>query len=169
MPDVRRLYLDTNIFIALGEGGGDLGRLLIELIAQQMPNEPLFLCTSELALAELLVRPYRTGDAGLIQLYDNWIVQGSSWLDVGPVTRDVLWSAALIRQDQTAIKLPDAIHIATAIGFECSHLLTADTGIPKTIRIEHERWGWKRVSAPLHTLRPDEDTLRSIISGRAQA
>lgn len=164
MAAIDRLYLDANALISLGEGSGPIFELLLELAESQKPDEG-FLFTSELTLAELLVRPFRDEDENLIQLYDNWTVSGG-WLTVGPVDRDVLWSAALARAENSTIKLPDAIHLSTAVGFRCTHFLTADKRIPNPVQISNRRFGSTRRSAPLEILRLDEETLRMIIRGR---
>ena len=52
--------------------------------------EPAFLCTSELTLAELLVRPYRDENDGLIKLYDDSIDSGGIGWKSGFVAIDVL-------------------------------------------------------------------------------
>lgn len=166
MAAINRLYLDTNIFIALGEGTDAISALLFDLIARQMPEER-FLFTSELSLAELLVHPYRERNEELISLYDNWITSGG-WLTAGPVNRSVLLSAALIRAQYGSIKLPDAIHLSTAIGFECTHFLTADKRLPSEIRIRHERWGSSQGPAEISVLKLEPDVLRHLINERSK-
>jgi predicted nucleic acid-binding protein len=163
---INRLYLDANVFIALAEGSGPVSELLLELAGSQKPDEG-FLFTSELSLAELLVHPCRDGDERVIQLYDNWTVS-SGWLTVGPVDRDTLWSAALVRAEYSTLKLPDAIHLSTAVGFQCTHFLTADKRIPDTVQIPNRRHEVVRRSAPLEILRLDEDTLHMILKQRSQ-
>lgn len=164
MPAVSRLYLDTNIFIALGEGSDDISTVLYELIGRQVPDED-FLFTSELSLAELLVQPYRQKNDELVSLYDNWIRPGS-WLTVGPVDRSVLWYAAQVRVQYNSIKLPDAIHLSTAIGFECTHFLTGDKRIPDEIELWHERWGMVRGPSRLSVIRLSVDMVRELVAER---
>jgi predicted nucleic acid-binding protein len=129
-------------------------------------DESPFLCTSELSLAELLVRPYREKNETLIQLYDNLIQRQNPWLEVGPVDHQTLWYAAVLRAGYPSIKLPDAIHLTTAIGFSCSHFLTADARIRGPVELLHEREGRFRGSASLEVLRPDASVLKSIIESR---
>lgn len=160
--EVDRLYLDANILIALGESKGEIPDLLTELVAQQKPTPIPFLCTSELTLAEILVLPYRESDDELIERYDGWLTTGS-FMEVGPVDRSVLWYAAMLRADYKTIKLPDAIHISTAIGFGCTHMLTADSRLPDTIEMMHHRLGISKGFATLNILRPEAQTLRHII------
>lgn len=45
MEPFRRLYLDANLLTELGEGEGEIQRLLFELLAKQMKHECVFLCT----------------------------------------------------------------------------------------------------------------------------
>ena len=51
-----------------------------------------------------------------------------------PITRDVLIEAAAIRAT-TRMKLPDAIHVATAVTCGCSALLTNDERLRATAGI----------------------------------
>jgi len=166
--EIRRLYLDANIIIMLGEGAGEITALLTELAIQQEPEEFSFLCTSELTLAEVLVHPHRRQDDDLIDRYEGWLARGG-FLELGPVHREVLRYAALVRSSYSAIKLPDAIHVSTAIGLECSHFLTAGTGLPDTIELAQGGHGLTKGSAKLEMLRPDPKTLKAIIlAQRAQ-
>lgn len=159
---VSRLYLDANILIMLGEGKGEIADLLTELAAQQEPEPTPFLCTSELSLAEILVVPYRENNDELIDRYDGWLTSGS-FMEVGPVHRSVLWYAAVLRATYKSIKLPDAIHVATAIAFGCSHMLTADSRLPERIELAHRRWGIFKGPAKLDMLWPDPEALRRVI------
>ncbi len=164
MVRIDRLYLDTNIFIALAEGADDLSRALWDIVGIQKPDE-LFLCTSELTLAELLVRPYRQKDDELLRLYDNWLVSGGLF-EVAPIDKPILWGAAIIRAGYSTIRLPDAIHLSTALRMGCSHVLSADRGIPDELDIRSRQPGEDAGPARLTTLRPDPSTLETIIRMR---
>ncbi len=159
--EVQRLYLDANVLIALGEGTGEVANLLTDLAAQQEPSETPFLCTSEPTLSEILVQPYREQNDSLVDKYDGWLISGS-FMEVAPVNRATLWYAAVVRSEYTSIKLSDAIHVATAIGLGCSHMLTADLRL-KDITLVHKRYGQSRGPATLQMLRPEPNTLRAII------
>ena len=120
-----RIYLDTNVFIRAFEGTDDLSRALIGLFATEVPQP--FLATSELTLAELLVHPYRDQNEIARERYDS-IVRPSAWLQVGTVDRDVLVGASLLRSEYR-LKLPDAIHVSTALHLGCGMLLTDDSDL----------------------------------------
>lgn len=160
--EVGRLYLDANILIALGEGKDEVAELLTELVTLREPGPTPFLCTSELTLAEILVGPYRDDNDELIDRYDGWLISGG-FMEVGPVHRSTLWYAAVIRAAYKSLKLPDAIHVSTAIGFGCTHMLTADTRLPALIELTHQRYGVIKGPATLKMLKAEPATLRQLI------
>jgi predicted nucleic acid-binding protein len=162
MIAVERVYLDTNVFIMLSEKTLRLQQLLVEMISAQPIGKPPIFATSELTLSELLVKPYQNGDDRLIDGYESLILN-SEWLDVRPVDRGVLYFAAVIRAQYHHLKLPDAIHISSAIGQHCSHLLTDDHGIKDRYDVVHSRYGSLAGSDSLTVIRPDEPTLTSLI------
>lgn len=67
------------------------------------------------------------GNTQLQSLYRDSI-RNSNLLTVCPVTRDILIEAARLRS-LSSLRLPDAIHLATAINAGCSAFLTNDRGI----------------------------------------
>lgn len=162
MIGVTRVYLDTNVFIMLSEKSHALQRLLVELISAQSIGKPPLFATSELTLSELLVKPQQAGDDLLIDGYDSLILN-SDWLDVRPVDRGVLYYAAVLRAQHKHLKLPDAIHVSSAIGQGCSHFLSDDRGIKDRYEIAHKRDGFIARSTSLSVIRPDEPTLTSLI------
>jgi predicted nucleic acid-binding protein len=164
--EVGRLYLDANILILLGEGRDERAALLTELAAAQPSGETPFLCTSELTLAEVLVKPYRENDDRLITQYENWMVPGG-FIEIGPIHSSALRYAAVLRSQYKAIKLPDAIHISTAIGFGCSHMMSGDRGIPDRIELFHTRWGMMKGPAVVEVVRPEVDVLREILKAQS--
>ncbi|WP_423228347.1 type II toxin-antitoxin system VapC family toxin [Rhizobium tumorigenes] len=166
MTRPARVYLDTNIFIALVEQEGLVPSLLRALIRSKPDTLKPYFATSELTFSELVVRPYRDRDERSIFTYNAMLVT-SSWLEVGPVDRSVLRYAAILRADHKHLKLPDAIHISTAMGCGCSHLLTADLGIRSEYELSHDQHG--TLIGPISTsvLRPDEPTLTSLLQSLA--
>ena len=159
-----RIYLDTNIYIQAFEGGNSR---LIELFCAEPDIEGAFLFTSELTLAELLVLPYRQSNDALISKYNNWTTN-SDVLGVGPLDREVLQYAALLRSQYTWLKLPDAIHVSSAIGFECSHFLSSDKQFNKISDITHGRYGVvKTVPTPQYT-DPESEAFDRLLSGLAK-
>ncbi|MBW6423563.1 PIN domain-containing protein [Rhizobium sp. XQZ8] len=157
MEGVDRIYLDTNIFIAAFETNDNLSENLLELVSiATRQSQPRFV-TSEMTLAELLVVPFRRNDTRLITLYGR-ILTTSPWLDVQPATRAIFSTAATLRAAVPSRKLPDAVHLATAILSGCTHLLSSDKGIAPQ---SHE-------DISIRVLRPDEPTLTSLLESLAR-
>jgi predicted nucleic acid-binding protein len=119
-------YLDTNIVISAIETASPLTQAQQELILQVDSGEIAAL-TSEMTLAECLVKPFADKDIKLIEAYMAFL-DGRVNFPVLPVTRQILVLAARRRAD-LGIKLPDAIHVATAETAGCSFFVTNDKGV----------------------------------------
>jgi predicted nucleic acid-binding protein len=125
------IYLDTNIFIYALEGYPDYIPALTEIFAA-IDQGGLLAVTSELTLAEILVKPMMDNNTALQEAYQN-ALQSSNSLSVVPVSRQILVLAARLRARSAVLRLPDAIHVATAQSNRCETLLTNDhrlKGIP---------------------------------------
>jgi predicted nucleic acid-binding protein len=155
------IYLDTNIFVALYEGSAGRATPVIELVEAARTQAHPVLATSELTLAELLVGSVASGDEDLARLYESNIVS-SAWLNVSAVSRRVLKRAAVVRANLRRLKLPDAIHVATAIELRCSHLLTADAGIATPLTASRSVSG-EPAESSIKVVRPDEQSMRALI------
>lgn len=82
--------------------------------------------TSSLSLAECLVRPFALDREDMVHMY-RLALSPRPYLEIAPVQTEVLVSAARLRA-QLGFKLPDAIHMATAVMHGCTALLTNDAG-----------------------------------------
>jgi predicted nucleic acid-binding protein len=121
-----RVYLDTNIFIYALEGY-PIFRTVLTTLFDALDRHELSAVTSELTLAEALVKPYLDRSLERQAAYVQ-ILQPSASLQIVPVSRDVLVAAARLRAE-TNMKLPDAIHAATAQLTGCTQFLTNDTHV----------------------------------------
>lgn len=123
----RRVYLDTNIFVYAVEG---FARHLEELVGLFAGIEAgsLNAVTSELTLAECLVKPFMDENTTRQQVYLD-LLAGRPGLSVVPISRSILVEAARMRSTSGALRLPDAIHVATAVASECGVLLTNDRAL----------------------------------------
>ena len=158
---VSRLYVDANVYIRLFEGTDELSRVLSELFSIDRNSEP-YLATSELTLAEVLVLPTRRKDVQLISVYDNWTIS-NSYIEVGPIVRDVLRCAAILRASYLSLKLPDAIHLATALLRLCSHFLTADERLGGEYEMLVGRNEFNRVHHSVEVLRPEVSVVNRLV------
>jgi predicted nucleic acid-binding protein len=121
------IYLDTNALIQLVEEGHEGLSTLLE----GGHNSGRRLVTSELALAEVLVGPMQSGTTHLADIYEE-LLAGSALIETIAVDRPILRKSAEIRATLGG-KLPDAIHIATAVHSGCSVVLSSD----RRLRIPH--------------------------------
>lgn len=126
---VPRAYLDTNVLIAAHETGSAWADHAWWLLAAIDMGEVAGV-TSELTLAELLVKPFRQNDTELAETYQAIITDNGAFT-VAAVSRDILIEAARLRAMRSTIRLPDAIHIATAKNAECGFLVSADKRLPQ--------------------------------------
>jgi predicted nucleic acid-binding protein len=119
-----RVYLDANVFIAAMETPGAHSDHAWWII-QAVEDGKIAAVTSEITIAEVLVKPMQMGDGGFIAAYQEMIATGPN-LEVVPVRRDILVGAAQLRARRSSIRLPDAIHVATALASSCSCLVSDD-------------------------------------------
>lgn len=129
-----RVYLDANIFIYALEGYPEFAAELAEIFAM-IDNGGLQAVTSELTLAETLVKPIMDGNAALEQTYKE-IIQSGGGLGVEPINRNILIEAAHLRAKNVQLRLPDAIHAVTATASGCRTFLTNDRRLKTVTGLE---------------------------------
>jgi predicted nucleic acid-binding protein len=136
-----KVYLDTNFFIyVLEEVEPWVG--LAKRILAALDEGTCSGVTSELSLAECLVKPLELGQADIVQTYQMFL-QERRFFSVVPVSRELLVGAARLRSI-SRIKLPDAIHAATALHLGCTSFLTNDDRLKiPSIRV----LGWSDLAA----------------------
>jgi predicted nucleic acid-binding protein len=117
------VYLDTNLFIYAMEGLPPVASKLATLF-HRFDRGELHAVTSELSLAEVLVKPIREHMTAIRDQYERMISPSPS-LDVVSVNREILLAAATLRAT-SSLKLPDAVHAATSITRGCTTYLTND-------------------------------------------
>jgi len=145
------VYLDTNVFIKAVEGTDEAAapaKRLIETLRRQRASVA---ATSEITFAEVLASPKRP-DALPLQVkrraYLDLLVW-SAFITLIPVSRDVLIETA----DLSTVarpKLPDAIHLVSAIRSGCRFFVSTDKDFDKLPQ------GMERIT-------PDEDGLSRLI------
>ena len=124
-----RIYLDANAVIRMVEGRDDSAERLAAL-ARRVPRGSLR--TSELTLSEVLVGALRAGasdgEAAREELADGYValIAPGATLEPYPVGRALLIAAARLRASDLALKLPDAIHVASAIADGCGAVVSHD-------------------------------------------
>jgi predicted nucleic acid-binding protein len=129
----RRIYIDSNPIIYLIEQYPRFADVLSELF-RLIDDAQILATTSELTLAEVLVKPLRDQRRDLQQSFEQRL-QTSGGLIVTEIDRPILVRAAEIRAAQASLRLPDAIHLATALETNCEMFLTNDGRI-KSVELE---------------------------------
>lgn len=119
------VYLDSNIFIFALEAEPQFGPACSELLRAVDAGE-LIAVTSELTLAEVLVKPLQHGNTGLADRFSATVA--ASRLSLRPVSRDILGRSAEIRAFHGG-RLADTIHVATAVAAGCAVFLSEDRRI----------------------------------------
>jgi len=129
----RRIYLDTNVFIYALEGIMPWADELYDLFAAFDVGRCTAV-TSELTLAECLVRPFAQRKDEVVKRYLA-VLQTRRYLSIVSISKETLIESAKLRAD-CGVKLPDAIHAATARGEGCTVLVTNDAAFRRVPDIE---------------------------------
>jgi len=104
VTSVPRVYLDTNVFIAAYEhvsARSDHARWVLDAVEDGRIHG----ATSEITLAELLVKPFQEEALAIIDAYLA-VIQPGAGFDVMPIERAVLIEAARVRASRLSIRLP---------------------------------------------------------------
>ena len=144
-PSGQPIYLETNFFIKAVEGTPEAATPPRKLI-QALRAQPGLAATSEITFAETLAPPRRENAMPLHlkrRAYLNLLLW-SGFVTLIPVTRDVLIETADLRGVKS-MKLPDAIHLVSAIRARCQFLVSSDNdfeGLPQGMaRVEPDHDG----------------------------
>jgi predicted nucleic acid-binding protein len=117
-------YLDSNVFIEAMEGPDGASLPIKRLIEGTLAQRGV-LITSELTLAEVLAPIRRRAlPPPLRQLYLD-LMADDGRVELKPVTREVLFRTIDLRES-LRLKLPDAIHLATAVLAGCRFFVSRD-------------------------------------------
>lgn len=118
------ICLDTNCVIYLVEKNPLWGpKVVARLATAKAAGDTVAVC--DLARAECLIGPLKSGDAALMADYQRFFA--SAAVQMLPLTTAVCDRAAEVRvASLLKIKLPDALHLAAAIVHGCGSFLTND-------------------------------------------
>jgi predicted nucleic acid-binding protein len=130
-----RVYLDSNVFIAAFEHVGAHSDHAWWILNAVQSGE-IAGVTSEVTLAEVLVKPVQLGYAELASAYETMLVPGPNF-EMLSVNRSILIKAAGIRARRTSVRLPDAVHMATAEALSCPIFVSEDRSLalPEGMRL----------------------------------
>ena len=129
----KKAYFDTNVFIYLIENSPEYQSIITQLI-QHLEATQCQIYTSDLTLAECLVKPFADNDISSQECYKESI-KNSDFLIVKKVSRNVLIEASRLRSF-VKNKLPDSIHLATALQCGCDIFVGNDKKLKISDEIE---------------------------------
>ncbi len=130
-----RVYLDSCTLIDATEGADTRADLLQALFVSGRRNGGRFV-TSERSMAEVMVKPLKDGNRLLMSAYLMLLSNDpGAQIEVEAVDRHILAQAAFERARSPGLKLPDAIHLATAGRAACTHLVTRDARLLPAARL----------------------------------
>jgi predicted nucleic acid-binding protein len=124
----KRVYFDTNIFIYILENHPEFGETCLSVVQSGADKELDGYC-GDLVLAELLVKPLKDNNARAVKAVKDLFTEDTK-IELLPHTRSTFITAAHLRANHK-IKLPDALHLATAIENHVEIFLTNDRDIPR--------------------------------------
>jgi predicted nucleic acid-binding protein len=126
----RRLAcLDSNFVIYLIEGTGETLRAARE-VWDGLIRHRIALTVSQLCVAECLIGPFRREDRRLQAAYTDFLV-ASGVVRLQPLDFELVVAAARLAGEQR-LKLPDAIHLKTAMSSDCDLFVTNDRAFSST-------------------------------------
>lgn len=127
----KAVYLDANFFIRAVEGTDDVvgpPRALLETLRRRHGVG----VTSEITFAETLAPPARDDALPLHvkrRVYLDMLLW-SGFIKLVPISRDILIETADLRS-VSRMKLPDAIHLVSAIRSRCRYIVSGDKDFNK--------------------------------------
>lgn len=125
------IALDTNIFILAYDKKTPKGDIARELLQKNKEaNSKIFI--SVIVIEEFLVRIYKQELEKDILKYEDFITAGG-FITVVDVNRQVARLAAKLRAEYTSLRIPDALHLASAIEVGAKVFITTDRRLPRKI------------------------------------
>jgi predicted nucleic acid-binding protein len=140
-----RIYVDACTIIRATEGSDGIADRLVKILELGDPGARARILTSAVTFAEVLTGPLkrlhadrRDHDAErLVGIYtallSGRIFSGKkrAIIEIIELTASVSWNAADLRARRAGLKLPDAIHIGSALSAECDTVLSDDKRLLK--------------------------------------
>ncbi len=124
LPASGLVYLDANSIIYTVEKH-PVFEPLLQPLWQAAQSRTIDVVTSDLALMEVLVGPFKRGDVALEKDFEKALL--GTDVRLLPITQPILREAARLRAT-TKLKTPDALHAVTAQQAGCTLFVTNDAG-----------------------------------------
>ena len=124
---MSRIFWDTNLFIYLLEGAGDLFQHT-KRVLDRMAARKDELITSTLTLGEVMAKPLELGQKDIAVRYERFL--SSPGVQLVSFDRDAARIFARLRADRT-IRPPDAIQLSCAATAAANLFITNDARLSK--------------------------------------
>lgn len=128
IPSLKKIYLDTNLYIYFFEANPQYADHVEELLSY-ISDQNATIISSTLLLTELLVSPYKSKNQQLINTYQD-LDQILVNLQFISMNKKISQKAAQLRAKYD-IRTPDAVHLATALNQQADLFVTADQQFKK--------------------------------------
>lgn len=129
----RLVYLDTCVFIYVFQRHPQYFPVLRPLL-EMVDAGHIIAHSSVMTISEVLVLPFKLGNDGLARDYEERLL-ANPHIVFHPVDSAVAVKAAQLRASAPGCKLPDAIHLATAIQHGVDAIITNDKRFPQSSTI----------------------------------
>jgi predicted nucleic acid-binding protein len=129
------VYPDSNVVIFAIERGNKWTAMLRALF-EAIERGRMHAVTSEVTLAEVLVKPIAERDDEVVRHYEAVLAEDSPLVTVA-LDRSILRASAQV-SGRLGVKLIDAIHVATAIEHGCGAFLSNDIRLGR--KLDVPRW-----------------------------
>ena len=126
--DNKAIYLDTAPLIYYLEQRTEYISFLNRLFKKNESGDFRFY-SSSILITEVLTLPYKLGNNALVEKYEFFLTQ-SPFLNLISVTPSIAKLSAKLRSEH-GLKLPDAVHFATALETKVDFFLTNDFAFNK--------------------------------------
>ena len=126
---MSRIFWDTNLFIYLLEGTGEMFKAVDRLLSRMTERRDELL-TSTLTLGEVLVKPLEAGRPEWAERYERFL--DSPGVRLISFDRQGARVYARLRLDRT-LRPPDAIQLACASSASCNLFITNDDRLSRRV------------------------------------
>ena len=121
----QRVYIDTNVFIFFLQQNDKYFEIVAPFIQACFKGQ-IFATTGLLAIAEVMVHPYRSGNPAIIAQFKSFFNKKNFLNIVGHANEH--YDTAAMLAGQKKMKLVDAMHYLAALHSGCQFILTNDRG-----------------------------------------
>ncbi len=130
----KGVFIDTAPLIYYIEAHPEYAASVKQLLAFCL-REKIQIISSVITLHEVLVKPYRDANQALAEKFAS-LLKNNHHLNLIPVSEDISEAAAKLRGNYQALKMADALQIATALHAGADIFLTNDKHLKQLSEIK---------------------------------